>query len=680
MAHIDAGKTTTTERILYYTGKSHSMGEVHDGDAVMDWMDQERRRGITITSAATTCDWKKHRINIIDTPGHVDFTVEVERSLRVLDGAIGIFDAVSGVEPQSETVWAQADKYGVARIAFVNKMDRTGANFQGTVGQIREKLHKTAAPLQIPIGAEDSFEGIVDLLSMKALFFSQDDFGSTVSEADIAGDCFEEASFEREALIETLCEYDDDLAEAYLEGRSPTAEHLGKVVRRAVIDGGFVPVLCGSAFKNKGVQPLLDAVVAYLPSPLDRGEVGGFGGTKVDKRETRRPLAEEAFSALAFKVATDPFAGTLTYIRIYSGGIKVGQSVFNPLKKKRERIGKILRMHADKRTQLEEARIGDIVAIAGFKVTVTGETLCAEGRPIVYDRLEFPQSVISLAVEPRTTADEPKLMDALDRLKIEDPSFSYSKNEETGQLLIGGMGELHLEVICDRLHKDFKVGLRVGKPQVSYREGVSSEALGESTFRKEYGGRSQFGHCRLRVGPSGEGSEVEFVSEVAPKALPKEFLRAIRTSVEYACRGGLLAGYPLIGIRVVLLGADVDEEDSAEAAYSIAASQAFREACQGAKPIVLKPVMKLEVTTPQEHVGDVVADIDAKGGRVVDIATRRNRGVVGARVPLSEMFGYATQLRSKTQGRAVFSLSFDHYGSMGPEETREFLESRGIFI
>ncbi len=680
MAHIDAGKTTTTERILFYTGKNYKIGEVHDGAATMDWMVQEQERGITITSAATTCQWNKHKINIIDTPGHVDFTIEVERALRVLDGAIGVFDAVSGVEPQSETVWAQADKYRVPRIAFANKMDRVGADFRNTVEEIRTKLDKKAAAIQIPIGAEDKFAGVVDLIKMKAILFKEEDLGETVLEKEIPSNLEEEALLAREELIEALADFDDSFAEKYLNGEEILGEEIKAVMRMATIGQFFVPVLCGSAFKNKGVQPLLDAVVDYLPSPLDRGEIKGYSAKDHDKEGVRRPDPKDLFSGLAFKIATDPFVGSLTYIRIYSGELKSGSSVFNPLKKKKERINKILQMHADKRTELELASAGDIVAISGLKFTMTGETLCADHKPIVYDLMEFPETVISVAIEPKTTADEKKLMETLGQLKKEDPSFSYHHNKETGQLLIYGMGELHLEIIADRLQREFKVGVRVGKPQVSYRESILICAETESTFQKEHAGKVQFGHVRLNVEPCDYQQGVLFESQVTKKQIPLEFIKAIEQSVSDTAPGGALAGYPLLNIKVTLLEAQYREEESSEVAYIIAASQAFVEACRKAKLKLLEPIMDLEVVTPSDYTGDIIADINMKRGKILNMGTKQNKEVVEAETPLAEMFGYSTDLRSKSQGRANFTMNFKMYQEIPMDLAKQILEKKGIFI
>lgn len=680
MAHIDAGKTTTTERILYYTGKSHKIGEVHDGTATMDWMIQEQERGITITSAATTCSWNKQTINIIDTPGHVDFTIEVERSLRVLDGAIGVFDAVSGVEPQSETVWAQADKYKVPRLAFVNKMDRMGANFENCIIEIREKLDKKAAAIQWPIGSEENFQGIVDLLEMKALYFPSESLGSKVEIKEIPADIVDECGLYRDELIETLSDYDDAIAEKFLGGEAISAEELKKVIRTAVIQKSFIPVLCGSAFKNKGVQPLLDAVVDYLPSPTDRGEVRGHSLKDPEKTEVRKPEVEEMFSGIAFKIATDPFVGSVTYVRIYSGKLESGQTVYNSLKKKRERINKIFQMHADKRTELQEAFAGDIVAVAGFKDTTTGETLCTENKPIIYDLMEFPETVISVAIEPKTAADEKKLINTLEQLKNEDPSFSYKNNQETGQLLIYGMGELHLEIIADRLQREFNVGIRVGKPQVSYRESISSSANGENTFHKELGGKIQFGQVTLKVEPVDHQAGVLFESVVSNKKLPQNFIDSIKKSVMDTAPGGMIAGYPFLNIKAILLDAEFNENESSEVAYAIAASAAFRDACKNAGVRLLEPIMDLEVITPQDYTGDVISDINAKRGKIITMGIKQNKDLISAEVPLAELFGYSTDLRSKSQGRASFTMKFKNYVEMPLELAKTTLEKKGIYI
>lgn len=680
MAHIDAGKTTTTERILYYTGKSHKIGEVHDGAATMDWMVQEQERGITITSAATTCSWKKSIINIIDTPGHVDFTIEVERSLRVLDGAVGVFDAVSGVEPQSETVWGQADRYGVPRIAFVNKMDRVGADFHNCIKEIRERLAKKAAAIHLPIGAEDTFKGLVDVVRLKALYFKEDDLGTTVTEEELDEDLLVEAKIARDELIEHLCDYDDALAELYLAGENIDDATVKKAIRRATCDFNFIPVLCGSAFKNKGIQPLLDAVLDYLPSPIDRGEIKGHNVKEFEKVETRRPDQEDAFSALAFKIATDPFVGSITYIRIYSGELKTGGTVYNPLKKKRERITKILQMHADKRTELALARAGDIVAVSGLKDTTTGETLCAENKQIIYDLMDFPDSVISIAIEPKTTADEKKLMESLGQLRLEDPSFTFSGNKETGQLLIFGMGELHLDIIADRLAREFNVGIRVGRPQVSYRESVATSASEGAVFNREQGGKMQYGQATIKVEKSDSPNGVLFETPLTKREIPIEILESIEKSIHDSAPGGAMAGYPFVHVKATLTSAHYNELESSEVAYAIAASQAFRAACKKAGLRLLEPIMRLEVVTPIDYTGDVIADINMKRGRILSMGNKQNKEQLVAEVPLAEMFGYSTDLRSKTQGRASFSMTFLKYEEMSMDLAKTVLEAKGIFI
>ncbi len=680
MAHIDAGKTTLTERILYYTGKTHKIGEVHDGTTVMDWMIQEQERGITITSAATTCPWKNHTINIIDTPGHVDFTIEVERSLRVLDGAVGVFDGVSGVEPQSETVWAQADKYKVPRIAFVNKLDRMGADFFFCVNDIREKLHKVAAAIQIPIGTESDFKGLIDLLEMKAHFFSEDDQGETVDIKDIPADYADQAQEKRDELIETLADYDDELAERYLEGQEIDVPTIKKAIRKAVIEKDFIPVFCGAAFKNKGVQQVLDGVIAYLPSPIDRGEIKGHNAKDFEKIEIRKPDPEDLFSGLAFKIASDPFVGLLTYVRIYSGEMKVGQQVYNPLKKKRERIGKILQMHANKRTELPVAKAGDIVAVYGLKETITGETICAEHKPIIYDLMQFPETVISVAIEPKTSADEKKLLETLNQLKLEDPTFDYKNNPETGQLLIMGMGELHLDIITDRLNREFKVGVNVGKPQVSYRESAAGTGEASYTYNQEFAGKVQFGKCTLRVENDSEHAGITFKSEVSKRDLPEDILSAIEKSVRDTALGGTLAGYPLIHLKVTLVDAPYNELESSELAYTIAASFAFKEAVKAGGARLLEPLMALEVITPSDYTGDVVSDVNTKRGKILMMGYKQNKDVIEAEVPLAEMFGYSTDLRSKTQGRANFTMTFKKYEEMSMNLAKSVLEKKGIYI
>jgi len=677
MAHIDAGKTTTTERILYYTGKSHKIGEVHDGTATMDWMIQEQERGITITSAATTCSWLNHTINIIDTPGHVDFTIEVERSLRVLDGAVGVFDAVSGVEPQSETVWAQADKYNVPRLAFVNKMDRVGADFENCIQEIKDKLAKKAAAIQWPIGKEDKFEGIIDLVNMKSMYFPSESLGSKVEVTEIKNDELDEMKSKRDLLIEALSDFDDALAEKYLNGEEISSVDLTTSIRKATLQG-FIPVLCGSAFKNKGVQPLLDSVVHYLPSPEDRGEIKGHSLKDKEKIEARKPSTEEMFSAIAFKIATDPFVGSVTYLRVYSGEIESGQVVYNSLKKKRERINKIFQMHADKRTELSKASAGDIIAIAGLKETTTGETLCTENKPIIFDLMEFPESVISIAIEPKTANDEKKLFQVLDQLKNEDPSFSYKSNPETGQLLINGMGELHLEIIADRLQREFNVGVRAGKPQVSYRESVSGVGNAENEFSKELGGKLQYGQVTLQVESQNNG-HIEIISKI-DKKIPMDFVNSIKKSILDAAPGGMLAGYPFVNLKVTILDAKFNEAESSEIGYAVAASNAFREACKNAHTVLMEPLMDLEITTPQDYTGDIISDINSKRGKIINMGLKQNKDLIQAEVPLSELFGYSTDIRSKSQGRASFTMKFKEYSMMSTELAKSTLEKKGIYI
>ena len=679
MAHIDAGKTTTTERILYYTGVNYKIGEVHDGTATMDWMVQEQERGITITSAATTCMWKSHKINIIDTPGHVDFTIEVERSLRVLDGAVGVFCAVGGVEPQSETVWGQADRYHVPRIAFVNKMDRTGADFFNVLTEIKERLGKNAAAAQIPIGSEENFEGMIDLVLMKKYVWSNEDLGADFKTLDLNDEEKEEAELHREELISAIADSHEELADTYLGGEEVSVELLKKALRSAVIKDNFIPVFCGTAFKNKGVQPLLDAVVAYLPSPLDIGEIEGFEAKNTEKKATRSPEASDDFSGLAFKIATDPFVGQLTFFRIYSGEVKAGAQIYNPLEDKKERIGKILQMHANKREELQVAKAGDIVAFTGMKFTTTGQTLCASNRPIIFDLMQFPETVISIAIEPKTTADESKLAKTLEQLRVEDPSFKYMHNRETGQLLIYGMGELHLEIIVDRLEREFKVGVNVGSPQVAYRESIAGSAEVWKEYKNDLSGKMQYGEVKLRVEPISEQAVI-YESEFSSRDIPKAFITAVEQGVMDSVPGGAMAGYPFIGIKVTLLDMKYDEVDSNELAYTIAASMAFKDACAKAGVDLLEPFMDIEIITPTESAGDVISDMNARRGRILSMNPRNDKEMVKAEAPLAEMFGYSTDLRSKTQGRANFSMTFKTYLTMDKGIAKKVLEKRGIFI
>ncbi|WP_058259473.1 elongation factor G [Fenollaria timonensis] len=658
MAHIDAGKTTTTERILYYTGKIHKIGETHEGAATMDFMVQEQERGITIGSAATTCYWKNHRINIIDTPGHVDFTVEVERSLRVLDGAVALYDAKGGVEPQSETVWRQADKYGVPRLAFVNKMDVVGANFDRTLKMMRERLNAHPIAVQLPIGKEDTFRGIIDLIAMKAELY-EDDLGTVIQESDIPEDLVETAQKYREEMIEEIADFDEEIMELYLNGEDVPNEMIKKVLRRECVANQVTPVLCGSAYKNKGVQFLLDAIVDYLPSPID---IPAVTGTDRDGEITERPASDtEPLAALAFKIVTDPFVGKLAYARIYSGVLKSGSYVFNSSKGKRERIGRIVLMHADKREEIEEAYAGSIVAIVGLKLTGTGDTLCAEDKPIILEDMEFPEPVISVAIEPKTKASQDKMTQALLKLAEEDPTFRTYTDEETGQTIIAGMGELHLEIIVDRLLREFKVEANVGNPQVAYKESIKSAAEGEGKYVKQSGGRGQYGHARIKIEPQPAGKGYEFVNAIVGGAIPKEYIGPVDQGIQEALQSGVIAGYPVLDVKVTLYDGSYHEVDSSEMAFKIAGSMAIKDALKKATPTLLEPMMKVEVTTPEEYMGDVIGDLNSRRGRIEGMELDNGAQHVKAFVPLSEMFGYATSLRSNTQGRANYSMQFDHY-------------------
>lgn len=658
MAHIDAGKTTTTERILFYTGKIHKIGETHEGAATMDFMAQEQERGITIGSAATTCYWKNHRINIIDTPGHVDFTVEVERSLRVLDGAVALYDAKGGVEPQSETVWRQADKYGVPRLAFVNKMDVVGANFDRTLKMMRERLNAHPIAVQLPIGKEDTFKGIIDLISMKAELY-EDDLGTIIQESDIPEDLVETAQKYREEMIEEIADFDEEVMELYLGGEDVPNELIKKVLRRECVANQVTPVLCGSAYKNKGVQFLLDAIVDYLPSPID---IPAVTGTDRDGEIVERQAADDApLAALAFKIVTDPFVGKLAYARIYSGVLKSGSYVFNSSKGKRERIGRIVLMHADKREEIEEAYAGSIVAIVGLKLTGTGDTLCAEDKPIILENMEFPDPVISVAIEPKTKASQDKMTQALLKLAEEDPTFRTYTDEETGQTIISGMGELHLEIIVDRLLREFKVEANVGNPQVAYKESIKSAAEGEGKYVKQSGGRGQYGHARIKIEPLPAGKGYEFVNAIVGGAIPKEYIGPVDQGIQEALQSGVIAGYPVLDVKVTLYDGSYHEVDSSEMAFKIAGSMAIKDALKKATPTLLEPMMKVEVTTPEEYMGDVIGDLNSRRGRIEGMELDNGAQHVKAFVPLSEMFGYATSLRSNTQGRANHSMQFDHY-------------------
>jgi elongation factor G len=677
MAHIDAGKTTTTERILYYTGRSHKMGEVHEGAATMDWMAQEQERGITITSAATTCEWAGHRINIIDTPGHVDFTVEVERSLRVLDGAIALFDSVAGVEPQSETVWRQADKYKVPRIAYINKMDRIGANFAQGIQTMIDRLAAHPVPLQLPIGAESDFLGIVDLINMKAIVYN-DDLGKEVLIQDIPEHMLDEAQAAREVLLEEVSHYDDELVELILEEQEVPSDLLRSAIRKATLDLRMTPVLCGSSFKNKGVQPLLDAVIDFLPSPLDVPPVEGHEPVRgeEDRPAVRHADDSEPFAALAFKIAADPFVGKLTYFRVYSGHLEAGSRILNVTTGRTERIGRILMMHANDREDVQEVWSGDIAAAVGIKQVVTGDTLAAPDRPIKLENITFPEPVIKVAIEPKTKADQEKMSVALGRLAEEDPTFMVQTNEETGQTEISGMGELHLEVLVDRMMREYKVDANVGRPQVSYRETVRGEAKKiEGRFVKQTGGSGQFGIVYIDIEPApGEG--FDFINKIKGGSIPSEFIPAVEKGIEEALVNGVKAGYPVVDVRVTLVDGKYHDTDSSEIAFKVAGSLAFQEAAKRAKPVLLEPVFSVEVVTPEEYMGDVIGDLNRRRGRVEGMEPRGNAQVVSAHVPLSEMFGYATDVRSMTQGRATYTMQFDRYEEVPTNIAERVIEAR----
>jgi elongation factor G len=663
MAHIDAGKTTTTERVLFYTGVSYKIGEVHEGTAVMDWMEQEQERGITITSAATTCFWKRngeeYRINIIDTPGHVDFTIEVERSLRVLDGAVAVFDAVAGVQPQSETVWRQADKYNVPRIAFINKMDRPGADFDHAVDTIRTRLSANPVPVQLPIGAEENFKGVVDLLEMKAFVWRDEAKGASYSVEEIPAELLDASQAAREKMVEAIANFDDQAAERYLEGKESTIDELRAALRRGCIEIKLVPVVCGSAFKNKGVQPLLDAVIDYLPSPVDIAAVEGIdkkGGTV-----SRPPDDKAPFSALVFKIMADKHVGQLSFTRIYSGTLKTGSYVYNSTKQVRERVGRILKMHANKREDIDEAYAGEIVAVAGLKQVTTGDTICVESHPVILEAMEFPTPVISLAIEPKTRQDQEKLGVAMGRLAQEDPSFRVTTDTETNQTIISGMGELHLEIIVDRLKREYNVEANVGKPQVAYRETIRKPAKGEEKYARQTGGRGQYGHVVLEIEPGEPGSGFEFVNEIVGGAIPREYIPAVEKGIKEALAGGILAGYELVDVKVRLVYGSYHEVDSSEMAFKIAGSIAFKEAARKASPVLLEPVMKIEVVTPEEYMGSITGDLSSRRGRIESMNSRPGAQIITAMVPLAEMFGYETDLRSMTQGRAASTMHFARY-------------------
>ncbi len=675
-AHIDAGKTTTTERILFYTGKTHKIGEVHDGAAVTDFMDQERERGITIQSAAVTAMWKGHQLNIIDTPGHVDFTIEVERSLRVLDGVVAVFCAVGGVQSQSETVWRQANRYEVPRMVFVNKMDRTGANFYRVVDQLRNRLNANAHPIQLPIGAEDKFTGLIDLLTMKAEIYTND-LGTDIREEEIPADMLDKAKEYHAALVEAISEFDDDLMMKFLEGEEPTVDELKKVLRKATCENKIVPVCCGTAFKNKGVQLLLDNVVNYLPSPVDVKAIEGEleDGTKVERHSTE----DEPFSALAFKVMTDPYVGRLTFLRIYSGKMTAGSYVLNATNGKKERISRLVQMYADQRNEIQEVYAGDICAAVGLKDTTTGDTLCDEKAPIILEKMSFPEPVISVAIEPKTKADQDKMGIALQKLAEEDPSFRVKSDTETGQTIISGMGELHLDIIVDRLLREFKVDANVGKPQVAYRETIRGNADQDSKFIRQSGGKGQYGHVKIQIEPAEENAGFVFENKIVGGAIPKEYIEPARKGMEEALEGGILAGFPMIDVKVTLYDGSYHEVDSSEMAFKIAGSMAIKEGCKKAKPCILEPMMKVEIEVPEENTGDIVGDIASRRGRIEGMEIIEGTGIqkIRAMVPLAEMFGYATDIRSKTQGRGTFSMEFAKYEQVPANVEKEIIEKSG---
>jgi elongation factor G len=673
MAHIDAGKTTTTERILYYTGRTHRLGEVHDGAATMDWMEQEKERGITITSAATTCAWKENRINIIDTPGHVDFTVEVERSLRVLDGAVAVFCAVGGVEPQSETVWRQADKYGVPRIAFVNKMDRTGADFFHVLSMMRERLGANPIPIQIPIGDGDMFNGLIDLIAMRGVVYNETSLGAEFEEIDIPKDLLAQAEEYRTIMLEAISDYDEELMMKYLDGEEITVDEVKSALRKATLDVAVVPVLAGSAFKNKGVQRLLDAVIDFLPSPLDVGEVVGRN-PKDDSEIKRKADDEDHFSALAFKIMTDPYVGRLTFLRVYSGKLDAGSYIYNPNTGKKERVGRLLHMHANHREDLEAVYAGDICAAVGLKNTKTGDTLSAVDKPIVLEEMFFPEPVIRVAIEPKTKADQEKMGTALGKLSEEDPTFRVYTDEETGQTIIAGMGELHLEVLIDRMLREFKVEANIGQPQVAYKECIRRPAEAEGKFVRQSGGRGQFGHVLIEVMPNEAGKGYEFIDNIVGGVVPKEYIPSVSNGIQEAMRNGILAGYPVEDIKVRLFDGSFHAVDSSEMAFKIAGSIGFQAAVKKADPAIMEPVMDVEVVVPEEYIGDVIGDLNGRRGRVAGITPRKDAQVISATVPLAEMFGYATNLRSMTQGRAIYTMQFDHYEEVPKSVSEKIIE------
>ncbi|WP_104728426.1 elongation factor G [Helicobacter felis] len=674
-AHIDAGKTTTSERILFYTGVSHKIGEVHDGAATMDWMEQEKERGITITSAATTCFWQDHQINLIDTPGHVDFTIEVERSMRVLDGAVAVFCSVGGVQPQSETVWRQANKYGVPRIVFVNKMDRIGANFYNVENQIKERLKANPVPINIPIGAEDTFQGVIDLVAMKAIVWNNEAMGAKYDVQEIPSDLQAKAQEYRDKLLEAVAEQDEALMEKYLGGETLSVEEIKHGIKVGCLNMALIPMLCGSSFKNKGVQTLLDAVIDYLPAPTEVADIKGVDPK--NEEEIKVQSSDEGdFAGLAFKIMTDPFVGQLTFVRVYRGKLESGSYIYNSTKDKKERVGRLLKMHSNKREDIKEVYAGEICAFVGLKDTLTGDTLCHEKSPVVLERMEFPEPVIHIAVEPKTKADQEKMGVALGKLAEEDPSFRVMTQEETGQTLIGGMGELHLEIIVDRLKREFKVEAEVGQPQVAFRETIRSEVQKEHKYAKQSGGRGQYGHVFIKLEPKEPGSGYEFVNQISGGVIPKEYIPAVDKGIQEAMQSGVLAGYPVVDFKVTLYDGSYHEVDSSEMAFKIAGSMAFKEACRAANPVLLEPMMKVEVEVPEEYMGDVIGDLNRRRGQINAMEDRLGLKIVNAFVPLVEMFGYSTDLRSATQGRGTYSMEFDHYGEVPANIAKEIVEKR----
>lgn len=673
MAHIDAGKTTTTERILFYTGRTHRIGEVHDGAATMDWMEQEKERGITITSAATTCLWKDHQINIIDTPGHVDFTVEVERSLRVLDGAVALFCAVGGVEPQSETVWRQADKYGVPRIAFVNKMDRTGADFYNAVQMMKDRLGANAVPVTLPIGEGDLFAGVINLITLKARMYTEDASGSTFEDIEIPHDLLEITTKYRTLMLEAVSDVDDTLLEKYLEGKEISADEVKKVLRRATIQSKIIPVLCGSAFKNKGVQKLLDSVIDFLPSPMDNPAIEAHHIGIKDMVE-RKISDDEKFTALAFKIMNDPYVGKLTFFRVYCGTLSSGSYIFNSTSGKKERISRLMQMHANHREEVDEVRAGDIAAAVGLKFTRTGDTLCDEKDPVILEKIIFPEPVIQIAIEPKTKADQDKLSDALQKLSDEDPTFRVKVDDETGQTLMSGMGELHLEILVDRMRREFKVEANIGKPQVAYRETITQTVDSEGKFIKQSGGRGKFGHVWVELSPNEPGKGYEFTNGIVGGVVPKEYIPAVSVGIQEAMRNGIVAGFPVVDIKAKIFDGSYHDVDSDELSFKVAGSIAFKEGSKKARPVLLEPMMSVEVITPEEYLGDVMGDLNSRRGKIEGFTARKDAQVIKAIVPLAEMFGYATILRSMTQGRAIYSMQFSHYNEVPKSIAEEIAE------